>query len=212
MVESNSGTQANLNPQSTSYPDQQNTEKAMASISSLLKEAQQMLPILRREFRGEAVTQYEDGSCEYVQESKPFFIKVDKATEKPLKKMVTYKSGGEREIYIPNDEAIEELLSMLKSLGLNRITLMTNVDESTILDDLKEFECKLAAVLALKQKSWGIDKELLPMLQLKIKTLVQDARYQACNGNTIKAIQKTVQRVEQYYEGDKGGRKVSPYN
>jgi len=126
---------------------------------------------------------------------------------------VKYKSGEEKEIFIPNDEAIEEILSMLKSMGLNQITFMTNLDEKTILDDLKEFECKLAGILALKQKMWGIDKELLPMLQTKIKTIVQDARYQACNGSTLKAIQKTVQRVEQAWEGDKGGKgKSSPYS
>ena len=97
-------------------------------------------------------------------------------------------------------------------MGLNQITLLTNIDENTILDDLKEFECKLAALLCLKQKEWGIDKELLPMTQSKIKTLVQDARYQACNGNTIKAIQKTVQRIEQFSEGERITRKISPYS
>jgi len=42
----------------------------------------------------------------------------------------------------------------------------------------------------LKQREWGIDKELLQIMQLKIKTIVQDARYMCCNGSTIKAIQK----------------------
>jgi len=190
-----------------SYPNQvSETEKAMASISSLIKENQNLLPVLRREFRGEAIQQYDDGSYAYIQVSKPYFVKVDKITEKPLKQKIKYKDSQgveyEKEVYIPNDEAIEEVLSMLKSMGINQITILTNIDEGTILDDLKEFECKLAAVLALKQKSWGIDKAMLPMLQTKIKTIVQDARYLACNGNTIKAIQKTVQRVEQAYEGD----------
>lgn len=198
--------------QSLSYPNQDDVGKAMASIASLLREAQQMLPVLRREFRGEALQQYEDGSFEYIQVSKPYFIKINETTEKPLKIKVKYRNGIEKEIYVPNDEAIEEVLGMLKSMGLNQITLLTNLDENTILDDLREFECKLAGVLCLKQKQWGIDKELMPMVMIKIKTLIQDARYQACNGNTIKAIQKTVQRVEQYYEGDKGGKKISPYN
>ena len=46
---------------------------------------------------------------------------------------------------------------------------------------------------------------------MKIKTIIQDARYLACNGNTIKAIQKTVQRVEQSYEGDLKPRR-SPFS
>ena len=76
-------------------------------------------------------------------------------------------------------------------------------------DDLKEFEMKLAGVLMLKQKAWGIDKELLPMVQSKIKTIVQDARYQAVNGSTLKAIQKTVQRVEQSI--DRSDERRNPY-
>ncbi len=195
------------------YPNQTaDTQKAMASISSLIKENQNLLPVLRREFRGEALQQYADGSYAYVQVSKPYFVKIDSTTEKPLKQTVKYKDAEnkeyEKEIFIPNDEAIEELLSMFKSMGINQITILTNIDENTILDDLREFECKLAAVLCLKQKCWGIDKSMLPMLQMKIKTIVQDARYLACNGNTIKAIQKTVSRVEQSYEGDVRPRKT----
>ena len=199
------------------YPNQiADTKQAMASISSLLKEIQNLLPVLRREFRGEALQQYPDGSFSYVQVSKPYFVKVDKRTEKPLMQEVTYKDSEgkpyKKMIYVPNDEAIEEVLSILKSMGNNQITLLTNLSEDTILDDLKEFECKLAALLALKQKSWGIDKELLPMIQCKIKTIVQDARYLACEGHTIKAIQKTVQRVEQAWEGEKRRSIKSPFS
>ncbi len=192
---------------SMAYPNQMGDAKtSMASISSLIKENQQLLPVLRREFRGEALQQYADGSYSYIQVSKPYFIRIDYKTSEPIMQKVKYKTheGKEydKEIYTPNDEAIEEILSMLKSMGINQITILTNIDEDTILDDLREFECKLAAVLALKQKPWGIDKEMLPMLQTKIKTIVQDSRYLACNGNTIKAIQKTVQRVEQAWEGE----------
>ena len=62
----------------------------------------------------------------------------------------------------------------------------------------------------LKQKEWGMDKEMLPMIQSKIKTIVQDARYQCVNGSTLKAIQKTVQRVEQAIDRTGDGR--NPYN
>ena len=94
-----------------------------------------------------------------------------------------------------------------------KVTPISNVDENTILDDLKEFECKLAGVLCLKQKEWGIDKELLPMIQFKIKTIVQDARYMSCEGSTLKALQTTVQRVEQAFEGGEKGKRTinSPY-
>lgn len=202
----------------TSYPSQiMGARESMASIASLMKEIQNLLPVLRREFRGEALQQHPDGSYAYIQVSKPYFVKVNPESGKPLKIKVTYKNEeGEKylkEVYIANDEAIEEILSILKSMGNNQITPLTNIDEGTILEDLKEFECKLAGLLMLKQKSWGIDKELLPMVQIKIKTIVQDVRYLCCNGGTIKAIQKTVQRVEQAWEGEKprGFFKKSPY-
>ena len=199
------------------YPIITDTDRALASIATLLKESTNTVPILRREFRGEALYQYPDGYQAYIQVSKPIFIKLDRETEVPLKKKIQIRdldgNFTSKEIYVANDEAIEEVLSMLKFMGLNQITLLTNLDENTILDDLREFECKLAALLCLKQKAWGIDKELLPMIQTKIKTIVQDARYQACNGNTIKAIQKTVQRVETSIEGGpkRWGQKQSPY-
>lgn len=196
------------------YPTTNASDKALASIATLLKESTIILPVLRREFRGEALYQFPDGSQTYIQLTKPIFIKIDPVTEKPLREVIEYKSfSGQamtKEVFVPNDEAIEEVLSILKFMGLNQITLLTNLDENTILDDLREFECKLAGILCLKQKEWGIDKELLPIIQGKIKTIVQDARYQACNGNTIRAIQKTVQRVEQVLESNKEARRT-PY-
>lgn len=188
----------------------QDIGKALASIAGLLRESDNLLPILRSEFKGEATVQYDDGEIENVQVSKPMFIKIDYKTNKPRKIIKEYRSGS-KEIYIANDDAIEHVLSMLKFMGLNKITSLTNLSEKTILEDLKEFECKLAAVLMLKQKEWGIDKELLPTTMTKIKTIVQDARYMCCNGSTIKAIQKTVQRIESYSEGTGKGRGSGPY-
>tara|TARA_R110000787_G_scaffold283735_1_gene396769 strand:- start:821 stop:1456 length:636 start_codon:yes stop_codon:yes gene_type:complete len=203
-------------PQSqlNSYPIPNEADKAMASIAALLKESSNTLPILRREFRGESLYQYPDGLQSYIQTVKPMFVKTDPTTEKPIRVKVQVKDfSGElvwKELYVPNDEAIEEVLSMLKFMGLNQITLLSNIDENTVLDDLREFEMKLAGVLMLKQKEWGMDKEMLPMIQSKIKTIVQDARYQCVNGSTLKAIQKTVQRVEQAIDRTGDGR--NPYN
>ena len=202
----------NQESQQMSYPNQiEAMGKSLASIASLLRESEDLLPILRREFRGEAMQQYKDGSYEYIQVSKPLFIRLDNITQKPLKKKVKYKNGEIKEIYITNDEAVEEILSMLKFMGLNNIARLTNISEGTILDDLKEWECKLAAVLMLKQKEWGIDKELLPIRMSQLKTIVQDARYMAREGATIKAIQKTVQRTESFFEGTKSSKGFNPY-
>lgn len=188
----------------------QDVGKALASIAGLLREADNLLPILRSEFKGEATIQFDDGSVENVQISKPLFVRIDYKTNKAIKVIKNYRSGT-KEIYVVNEEAVEEVLSMLKFMGLNKITTLTNLSEKNILDDLKEFECKLAAVLMLKQKEWGIDKELLPTTMTKIKTIVQDARYMCCNGSTIKAIQKTVQRIESFSEGQTKGRGSGPY-
>ena len=205
-------------PQNYTYPNQMNdAEKSLASLSKLLLESSKTLSTLRREFRGEAMNQYADGSTVYIQVSKPVFVKLDSETEKPLKKKISIPDGNggsiEKEIFVPNDEAIEEVLSMLKFAGVNQITPITSIGENNIKDDLKEFECKLAATLCLKQKEWGIDKELLPMIQFKIKTIVQDARFMCCKGAILKALQTSVQRVEQAWEGDKLNRRTSsPYS
>ena len=208
-------------PVNYTYPNQMSdAEQSLASLSKLLLESSKTLSTLRREFRGEALQQYQDGSVAYIQVSKPVFIKVDYTNgDKPLmKKVILPTSDGktqEVENYVPNDEAIEEVLSMLKFAGVNQITPITSIGEPNILDDLREFECKLAATLCLKQKEWGIDKELLPMVQFKIKTIVQDARYMCCKGAILRALQTSVQRVEQAWEGDRTGKGrvvSSPYN
>lgn len=183
------------------YPSQiQDAEKAMASMVRLLLSGTDTLLSLRREFRGEALWQGADGSSHWIQVTKPLFLKMNPGTRKPIKVMVKMPYGTEEEKYLANDEAIEEILSNLKFAGVNQITTMAGIDEGNYLDDLKEFECKLAATLALKQRSWGIDKELMPLLQFKIKTIVQDARSLALEGRTLKALQTTVQRVEQMIE------------
>ena len=197
------------------YPNQlQELQNTVSSLTKLLLESSNTLAILRRELRGESLFQGDDGQSHWIQLSKPTFVKTESITQRPLRERVKLPDGTEKECYIPNDEAIEEVLSMFSSMGINKITPLTNLKEDIILEDLKIFECKLAGVLCLKQKEWGIDKELLPMLQTKISTMVQDARYQSREGLVLKALQTTVQRVEQSIEGGPKQSKLnsSPYN
>jgi hypothetical protein len=197
MVDTNSQAQAG----NYSYPSQlQDAEKAMASMVKLLMSGTETLLSLRREFRGEALWQGADGANHWIQVTKPLFIKMIPGTRQPVKEKVIMPWGVEEEKYVANDEAIEEILSQLKFAGVNQITTIAGIDNDNYLDDLKEFECKEAAVLALKQRHWGIDKELLPMLQFKIKTIVQDARSLALDGRTLEALQTSVQRIEQTIE------------
>lgn len=185
------------------YPTQiAEATQAMASLVKLLLESSKTLSLVRREFRGEGMIQTDEGKNEWVQVSKPIFCKSDPRTEEPLRQTVEI-DGKEREVFIPNDEAIEEVISMLKFMGLNQITPITNISNDNCMEDLKEFECKLAAVLCLKQKKWGLDKEILPMTMIKIKTIVQDSRMMAVEGGTLRALQTSVQRVEQAFEGEK---------
>ena len=207
-------TQPSATASSFSYPDQlRQATQQLHSMVKMLAEISGSLPTLRRVFRGEVLYQDESGRSDWIQIVKPMFIKSDPATEKPLRQVIIMPDKTKREGFVPNDEAIEELISMLYFMGLNPVTPLTNLSEATILDDLKEFECKLAATLALKQKSWGMDKELLPVIHQKIKTTVQDVRYMANEGAVLKALQTTVSRVEQIIEGDRqrSKLKLSPY-
>lgn len=201
----------------STYPNQlRDLSQSMTSIVKLLLETTNVLAAVRREFRGESMLQTQS-RIQWVQTSKPIFIKVVYSEKEnrlvPLRKEVDYPSPiGKKLTYIPNDEAIEEIISMLKFAGINQITPITKIEGDNILDDLKEFECKLAAVLAQKQAVWGMDKELLPMIQFKIKTLVQDARFMCKDGAVLKALQTTVQRVESISENFNPKKPQPMYN
>ncbi len=195
------------------YPDQlRDQAQQIASTVKMLMEIPKGIATLRRVFRGEALYQSEDGTTTWMQTVKPVFILLDKKTREPVKKMIKLPDGEEREVFMPNDEAIEELLSQLSFMGMNQLTPLTNLDENTVLDDLKEFECKLAALLMQKQLSWGLDKSLMPMIMTKIKTIIQDARYMCINGATMRALSQQVSRIEQVIEGGEKLKKLtSPY-
>ena len=204
------------NNQNYTTPGQmQEVMQGMASLTKLLLEVSNYLIALRREFRGEAMFQTKDGNVEWGQITKPMFIVLDYKTNQPKMEIVEMPNGDKKRCYIPNDEAIDEILSMIKFAGVNQIAPISFNQEDNYKDDMLEFECKLAAVLCLKRKTWGIDKELFPMLQFKIKTIVRDVRSMAINGNTIKSIITTVSRVEQTIENDitkKGKIGGSPYS
>jgi len=200
----------NYNPNPNYIPPSQVSDlsESMASLTKLLLEVSNTLIALRRELRGDSLYQSEDGGTHWIQVSKPVFIKINQVTGNPYKRKIKMPWGEEKYVFIPNDEAIEEVLSMLKFAGVNQITSIAGIDHDNYMDDLREFECKLAAVLALKQKEWGLDKELLPMLQFKIKTIVQDARSMALDGRVLKSLQTSVQRVEQMIQDDRQKSKI----
>jgi hypothetical protein len=191
-----------------SYPDQVGSfQKDVSSLVNMLKESTKSLISLRREMRGEVLMEYNNQSY-WVQLIKPKFVRMDQKSGLPLRQQLTLPDNTIKSIYVPHDEAIEEVLSILRSMGVNDTTKLTDLSEANILVDLRLFEKKLATLLCLKQKEWGIDKELLPILQLSIGTMVQDARYQAKDGAVLQSLLRTVQRIEQVIEGDKNKSKL----
>ena len=186
---------------------------SISSISKILDSISNFPNMIRREFRGEMLYEDDKGNSHWVQSTKPTFIRMDHENRKPIKvnqQMPWKDTEGKfeiKELFVPNDEAIEEVISIMKFSGINQINPVAFNTEENFLDDLKEFECKLAGVLALKQKEWGIDKELLPMIHFKIKTIVQDVRLLSIKGKLLQAIQTTVSRVEQYIESDQQKRR-----
>lgn len=204
------------NPQSFagnySMPSQiKEVSETMASMTKLLTNIGDTLLAIRREFRGEVLYQDDNGNSSWIQISKPSFIVVDFKTGKPVMEKKKMPWGEEKMCYVANDIAIDTLLRSIKFMGVNPIQPLGFNTEGNYQDDLREFECKLSAVLALKQKEWGIDKEELPIIMTEIKTLVQDVRSMSVKGQTLKALQTTVQRVEQMIEGEKTKSKLSPY-
>jgi len=204
-------------PQNFTYPSQiRNDEiEELTSLIKVFKQYSDMPALMRREFRGEVLCTDGNHNTHWTQIARPIFILIDYKTQKPIMKInPLFKDKMD---YTPNDEAIDELISELKLMGINPITPITNVDENEIIDDLREFEMKFEAQLALKQQEWGLDKELMPMLVTKIKTIVKDARYVCKEGGFLRAIMKSVQRIEQSIEQPKKTtwdymKQKSPYN
>ena len=182
-------------------------------LVKVLTEHDTFLDIIRREMRGEQLYQDESGEASWVQVDKPMFVKLDRH-DKPIRK---FNDKTKREEYIANDDAVNEVLSILKNCGLNPITPLTNINEEEIRADLLEMESKVAVLLAVKRKEWGIDKAGYPAAVGKIKILIKDARYRAKDGTVLKALRTITSRIEQATDhvGKKtmGERmsKMSPY-
>ena len=186
-------------------------EENVNLIHVLTTHRQSVLDILRSELRGEQLYQEEDGEKYWVQVEMPTFVKLDE-NNKPIMHIHPKTKKVE---YVPNDEAINDIISLLKSSGLNSITPLTGLDENNIRADLMEIQSKLVVLLANKRKKWGIDKAKYPVLCSEINTMIQDARYMAKEGMGMKAIRTITSRIEQANESQKqktiGERIKSPF-
>jgi hypothetical protein len=191
------------------FPEETETRRQSASLVEVLTGAHKILQVLRHEFRGEELVQTKEGENIWFQVSKPLFVRTNTETEEAIKEKVKDPYGQIVEVYIPHDEAIEEILSAIKMCGLNQITPLGTTDNQEMSLDLHEFEKVLSYLLTLKRKEWGIEKSLRSMVYKKIKQQVQDARTMQKDGRVLKAISQTVKRIESAQIGEKKQR--TPY-
>ena len=178
----------------------------------VLTDHEDILDILKNQMRGEIAYQDKDGERYMVQVDKPMFVLLDELN-KPVMR-INAKTG--RQEYVPNDEAINEMISILKLCGLNPVAPMTTIDENEIRADLLEMESKLAVLLTIKRKAWGIDKAQYPVIIGKMKVLIKDARYRSKDGIVLKALRTITSRIEQAQEKERrltlGERIKSPFS
>ena len=174
-------------------PSATQTEDEGRQLIKVLTEHENFLNIMRQELRGEQLYMDDKGERYWVQVDKPMFIKLDKL-DQPIK---IINKRTEREEYVANDDAINEVISILKACGLNPISPLTTIDENEIRADLLEMESKIAVLLYTKRKKWGIDKAEYPVVVGKLKVLIKDARYRAKDGTVLKALRTMTSRIEQ---------------
>lgn len=184
----------NNSPQYISTPTRDSNDKQLINV---LTQHQDSLNELRRELRGEQLYQNEKtGQVKWVQVDKPMFVMQDKNNQ-PIR--VKNEETGRMD-FIVNDEAIGNVIQILKSSGMNSIAPLTALNENEIIADLREIESKIAVLLFAKRKKWGIDKAEYPILVSNLKVMIKDARYRAKDGIVLKAIRTMTTRMEQTTE------------
>ena len=178
----------------------------------VLTDHEDILDILKNQMRGEIAYQDKDGEKYMIQVDKPMFVMLDELN----KPVIRINPKTNKKEFVPNDEAINEMISILKLCGLNPVAPMTSIDENEIRADLLEMESKLAVLLTIKRKSWGIDKAQYPVIVGKMKVLLKDARYRSKDGIVLKALRTITSRIEQAQEKERrmtiGERIKSPFS
>jgi hypothetical protein len=178
----------------------------------VLTDHEDILDILKNQMRGELAYQDKEGERYMIQVDKPMFVLLDQ-NNKPLVR--NNPKTGKPE-FCPNDEAINEMISILKMCGLNPVAPMTTIDENEIRADLLEMESKLAVLLTVKRKEWGLSAAQYPIIVGKMKVLIKDARYRSKDGIVLKALRTITSRIEQAQEKERrmtfGERIKSPFS
>jgi len=164
------------------YPSQVYGFQESDQILKIVLENEDLLQLLEHELRGEVYESDEDhpmGGC-WIKKYNPI---------------------------IESEEGISEILRMLRFMGLNKVSLLTNLDSEQINEKLKVFEMKLADLLFLKRKEWGIQKDNLAMTYNMIWSIVEDAYFRAKDGNLVKTLRTVYQKTD-YSQEDKSKKSL----
>lgn len=180
---------------------EENLQEATQLIR-VLTDHEPFLNILKQELRGEQLYQDSTGESYWVQTDRPMFILLDKNNQ-PIK-ILNSKTGKEE--YAINEDAINAVINVIKMSGLNPVAPLTNINEDEIRADLLEIESKIAVLLTVKRKKWGIDKAEYPIIVGKLKVIIKDARYRAKDGAVLRALRTITSRIEQTSEQNKPKR------
>lgn len=168
-------------------------------LVEVLTQHESFLNVLKMELRGEQLYQSDTGERYWVQTEKPMFVKVGQ-DNKPIK--ILNKKTGKYE-YICNEDAINEIINIVKMCGANPISPMTVINDEEIRADLMEMESKIAVLLFNNRKKWGIAKSEYPIYVGKLKIIIKDARYRAKDGIALKALRTMTSRIEQSSENSR---------
>ena len=176
----------------------------LTGLNKLLLEYSNMPLLLRQEFRGEELITIGNQQM-IIQTTKPIFVKCDHEG-KPIRvpsDILKNHDGTPKMDYVANEDAIDTIIQALKFSGINKVTPITSLEENEILLDLRTISKKIAKTMALKQLEWGLDKETMGLTFENIMTIIKDARMIAKNGQLLRTIRQSVQRIEQHIEGTK---------
>lgn len=182
-------------------------DEEIVPLIKVLTDHETFLNVLRQELKGEQLFQDEQGNKFWVQLDKPVFIRLDEQ-DRPLKIMNERTKKME---FVPNDEGINSVMQTLKSCGMNPVAPLTTINENEIRADLLEMESKLAVLLTVKRKKWGVDKAEYPVVLGNLKVLIKDARYRSLDGVVLKALRTITSRLESSNDAQKVKGANSPY-
>lgn len=150
------------------------SQKEYETLLKILLESEDLISLIDHEFRGEVL-----------------IIKRDEKTGELFEVWET-----KRKPIINNNSAIEDIIRILRFMGLNKVSLLTNIDDRVLNNKLRDFEHRLADLFFLKRKDWNMVKEEMPINYSMIVSIVEDAIYRAKDGGLLKVMRSNFQMQE----------------